>query len=557
MLEDFFLELSLILIVATIISVIFVKLKQPTLVAFIFSGILLGSSFMNVITYQDLLIIFSELGIAFLLFLVGINLDTRIFRDLGKISIVTGIGQIIFTTIIGIIIATTLGFGLVESLFIAIALTFSSTIIIVKLLSDKNEINSLHGRISIGFLIVQDFVAIFILAAIATISSSTENFYYIILNFGILLAIFIICLKFLSKKIFELFSKNQELIFLGAIGWCFAFVSLAVLLGFSKEIGAFLAGMAIASLPFTHEISAKLKYLRDFFIVLFFIVLGSNLVFSSSDIVILPAIIFSVFVLVGNPIIVFLIMTFLGYKSRTSFFSGLTVAQISEFSLIIMLLAQTKGFVSSSTVAIITLVAVITITVSTYFIVYNSRLYLLLCKFIPVLKNKKFYEKSFDKMGKKKYDLVIIGFSENTRRIIAAKLIQKKNTLIIDFDPRALKNASKQKFNTIYGDISDIETINLVIDVKPKVIVSNITDLPTNLVLAKKILGVKPKIATIIFAKDVHDAKKLYKHGVNYVIVSNILVAGNVSSIITDTLAKKSFELEWIHDILLNYDDTD
>ena len=153
MIELFFLELAAVILLATLLGVLFRKLKQPVLLAFIFAGIILGSSFLNVITYKELMNVFSELGVAFLLFLVGINLDLRIFKEIGKTSIITGIGQIVFTTVCGFLIASFLGFGLVEALYIAIALTFSSTIIIVKLLSDKKELNSLYGKISIGFYI--------------------------------------------------------------------------------------------------------------------------------------------------------------------------------------------------------------------------------------------------------------------------------------------------------------------------------------------------------------------------------------------------------------------
>ena len=174
MLEAFFLELAAVIVVATLLGFVFQKLKQPILLAFIFAGIILGSSFLGVITYTELLDVFSELGVAFLLFLVGVNLDLRIFKEIGKTSIITGIGQIVFTTVIGFTIASFLGFELLESLYIAIALTFSSTIIIVKLLSDKKELNSLYGKISIGFLLVQDFVAIIALVLISSFSFSTD-----------------------------------------------------------------------------------------------------------------------------------------------------------------------------------------------------------------------------------------------------------------------------------------------------------------------------------------------------------------------------------------------
>ena len=270
MLDDFFLELAIVIVVATIF--VFRKLKQPILLAFIFAGILLGSSVLGVITYTDLLNVFSELGVAFLLFLVGMNLDLRVFKEIGKTSVITGIGQIIFTTVIGFAIASFLGFEFLESLYIAIALTFSSTIIIVKLLSDKKELNSLYGKISIGFLIVQDFVAIVVLVLISSFSFSTDITSQIstfVINLVLLFSLFFIASKFLVKKIFDALSENQELLFLGSVSWAFAFSAVAIYLGFSKEIGAFLAGISIASLPYAYQIVGKLKYLRDFFIVLF------------------------------------------------------------------------------------------------------------------------------------------------------------------------------------------------------------------------------------------------------------------------------------------------
>ena len=315
MIQDFFLELAAVIVLATVLGFLFRKFKQPILLAFIFAGIILGSSFLNIITYKELLDVFSELGVAFLLFLVGMNLDLRILKEIGKTSIITGIGQIVFTTLVGFGIASFLGFSFLESLYIAVALTFSSTIIIVKLLSDKKELNSLYGKISIGFLLVQDFVAIIALVLISSFSFSTDltsQLYQFVFGLVVLFLLFFLASKFFVRKIFDAFSQNQELLFLGAISWCFAFSAIAIFLGFSKEIGAFLAGVSIASLPYTYNILGKLKYLRDFFIVLFFVVLGSSLVFTASNIIFLPAIIFSVFVLVGNPIIVFILMAKLG-----------------------------------------------------------------------------------------------------------------------------------------------------------------------------------------------------------------------------------------------------
>ena len=555
MLDDFFLELAIVIVVATIIGFVFRKLKQPILLAFIFAGILLGSSFLGVITYTDLLNVFSELGVAFLLFLVGMNLDLRVFKEIGKTSVITGIGQIIFTTVIGFAIASFLGFEFLESLYIAIALTFSSTIIIVKLLSDKKELNSLYGKISIGFLIVQDFVAIVVLVLISSFSFSTDITSQIstfVINLVLLFSLFFIASKFLVKKIFDALSENQELLFLGSVSWAFAFSAVAIYLGFSKEIGAFLAGISIASLPYAYQIVGKLKYLRDFFIVLFFVVLGSNLVFVSSENILIPAIIFSIFVLIGNPIIVFILMAKLGYKGRTSFLSSLTVAQISEFSLILIFLGEKVGHVSREVVSLITLVAVATISASTYLIIYNNKLYDLMVKFLPVLKSKRFFEDSLHMAEDKEYPLVCIGFGRTGKRIFLNGNTNE-NVLIVDFDPRALKEAGKQRFHTLYGDISDLETIDFIMNVKPKVVISTIMSIDSNSILAKKLLQENSDTKLIVLARDVTNARKLYSAGIEFVLVPSIITADKVKIILQDIEAGRNFELNWLKNTEFKY----
>lgn len=536
------------LVAATLLGFLFRKLKQPILLAFIFVGIILGSSFLDLISYKELLGVFSDLGVAFLLFLVGINLDLRIFKDIGKTSIVTGLGQILFTTLGGFAIASFLGFGLLEALYIAVALTFSSTIIIVKLLSDKKEINSLYGKISIGFLLVQDFVAIVVLVLISSFSFSSDlssQIFQFVFSLIVFFLLFFIAAKFLVRKIFDSLSDNQELLFLGAISWCFIFASLAIFLGFSKEIGAFLAGVSIASLPYTYEVLGKLKYLRDFFIVLFFVVLGSNLVFAASDIILVPAVILSAFVLIGNPIVVFVLMAKLGYKGRTSFFSSLTVAQISEFSLIIIFLGQKVGHVSNEIVSIITLVAVATISVSTYFIIYSNRLYDLISGFLPFLKSKRFFENSLHMTEDKIYSFVCLGFGDTGKRVFSDGTINKKDVLIVDFDPRALKEAGKLNFQILYGDVSDLETIDFVLKTKPKIVVSTIMNVDSNIVLAKKLQKKDAGASLIVLSHTVQDAQKLCAEGIEFVLVPSIVTADKVKTILKDIKEDRNFELSW------------
>jgi Kef-type K+ transport system membrane component KefB len=547
---EFFLELSTVIIAAVVLGIVFRKLRQPTILAFIVTGILLGSAFFDVISFKGVIQIFSDLGIAFLLFLVGINLDPKVLRDIGKTSIITGIGQISFTSAIGFVLATMLGFGVVESVYIAVALTFSSTIIIVKLLTDKNELNSLYAKISIGFLLVQDFVAILALIFISTFKPEVtlpEQLFSFVFSLAVLALVVWAFSKYLIKRLFDSLAKSQELLFLGGISWCFALASLSMLLGFSKEIGAFLAGISIASLPYSYEVFAKLRYLRDFFIVLFFVYLGSSLVFTSANIVLMPSLLLSVFVLVGNPLIVFVLMTLLGYKGRTSFLSGFTVAQISEFSLILVFLGEKVGHVSKEVTSMVTLVAVITISVSSYLILYNNRIYERMLRRIPILRRPRFLEDTLSNVEEKKYLFAFFGFGETGRRIFSSIKALKEDVLVIDYDPRVIKECIAKGFHCIYGDASDLETVAFVLKRKPHIVVSTVMSRETNERLVREFNRRKRGDQhLIVLAGTIGEAKQLYEKKAEFVLVPSQIAAEKIGVVINDLKSHRNFELDWI-----------
>src|SRR3989344_877751 len=409
---SFFAELGLIVLVATFFGLIFRYLKQPTILAYIFTGIVLGGSVLNVIHFNEFITVFSELGIAFLLFLVGLNLDLRVLREIGKPSIIVGAGQILFTSILGFIISNLLGFGFLEAVYIAIALSFSSTIIIVKLLGDRKELNSLYGKISIGVLLLQDFIAILVLLFISSLGEGTGISQividFIVKGFAFFAFSFFVA-RFLLTKMFDKSAESQELLFLAAISWCMLLTVFSKFLGLSFEIGAFVAGVSLASIPYSFEVSGKIKYLRDFFLVLFFVSLGSTIVVTSFNQVLVQALILSALVLIGNPLIVMVLMQFLGYRSKTSFLVGLTIAQISEFSLIVIAIGLKVGHISNEIVSVITLTAVITITISRYYIIYSQKIYSLFGGMLKKLQRSNLLDELPEKSTGLKINLVVVG----------------------------------------------------------------------------------------------------------------------------------------------------
>ena len=523
MVQELFVELTVIILLALVVSIIANVLKQPLIIAYIITGIFVTSFFFDFVTFGDITSIFSKIGIAFLLFLVGLNLNPKVIKEIGVVATITGLGQIIFTSIIGFFISMYLGFSTVESLYISVALTFSSTIIIMKLLSDKEDLDTLYGKISIGFLIVQDLVAIFILMFIPMLSNNLE---ISSLTFNILKGIFIIFLIWILSiyvlpRITKQIAKNQELLFLFSIGWCFLVSSIFFYFGFSIEIGALLAGIGLSMSPYRLEIAYKVKPLRDFFIIIFFIVLGSQMHLSSISPILLPAIIFSLFILIGNPLIVMVLMGMLGFTKRNSFFAGLTVAQISEFSLILIALGVSNGHLSQNILSLVTLVGLITITGSTYMIIYAEKIYPLISRYLSVFERKG--KLKDDYKLRKDYEAVLFGYNRIGFSILKAFDRMKIKYVVIDFDPEIVAELSKEGKNCIYGDADDIELFKELNINKLKMIISTIPNIETNSLIIQEIRKENPDSIIMVTSHSIEDSLKLYKTGADYVIMPHFL----------------------------------
>ncbi|MEQ8801296.1 MAG: cation:proton antiporter, partial [Haliea sp.] len=379
-----FYEWAALLALAAFVGFIGLQLRQPMVVSFIAVGVLAGPSALNIVSDHDNIELMAELGIAVLLFLVGLKLDLKLVRTLGVVALATGLGQVLFTSLFGFLLALALGMSVVVSLYVAVALTFSSTIIIVKLLSDKREVDSLHGRIAIGFLIVQDLVvvlAMMVLSSFGIGAAEGDNggalarVAGILVNGAAMLLLVLLFIRYLATPLVGRIAHSQELMVTFAIAWAALLAAAGHYLGFSKELGGLLAGISLASTPYREAIVARLGSLRDFLLLFFFIALGTQLDLSLLGAQISPALVFSVFVLVGNPLIVMVIMGLLGYRKRTGFLAGLTVAQISEFSLIFMAMGMTLGHVDAEALGLVTLVGLITIAMSVYMITWSHVLY--------------------------------------------------------------------------------------------------------------------------------------------------------------------------------------
>jgi len=517
-------ELAVVVLIAAALGILAKIFRQPIILAYLATGALIAYlGFLN-FESKETFQIFSDLGIMFLLFLVGLEINYTSLRLVGKVSVIVGLGQVILTTLFGFLIAHFLNFSLLHSLYIAVALTFSSTIIIVKLLSDKKDLNSLYGKISIGLLLVQDIVAILILLFLSGIQSS-QNIVWQDLFLSILKGVALFAaMIWLGRKvlpfIFDKIARSQELIFLISLMWVFAVAALVSKIGFSIEIAGLLAGLALANSSEHFQIASKIKPLRDFFILIFFVVLGSSIVFSDLSGITWPIIIFSLFVLIGNPIIVLILMGLMGYRKRTSFFAGVTVAQISEFSLILAALGLKLGHISESILALITAVGVITITLSSYLIVHNEKIFHHLSPLLSVFEKKNAKEKFLGKKDGKK-SIVLVG-CHRTGESIALSL-PKEKLLIVDFDPEIIERLKKKDFHCILGDSSDEEIFDQINSNGAKLVISTSPDLEDNLALIENLKTFSKKPPKLILRAETEaEAKILYAKGVNYVLLPHL-----------------------------------
>lgn len=530
---EIFIQISLILGLATVIAVIMQKLRLPLILGHILTGILVGPAFLNLIKSAETLEIFSHLGVTALLFIVGLSLSPRVIREVGKVSLITGIGQIVFTSLIGFFISRLLGYTIETSIFIAIALTFSSTIIVLKLLSDRHDLGKLYGKIAIGFLLVQDVAATIILIFVSSISegmSPTDTFITITSKTVIIFVLLAFMSMYILPWLTKMFAKSQEFLFLFAIGWGVGMAAVFHLIGLSIEIGALAAGATLAASPYHYEISSKMKMLRDFFIIMFFVLLGSQLTVGNINSLMSQSLFFSAFVLIGNPLIVMILMGLLGYTKKTSFYAGLTVAQISEFSFILILLAYNSNLVTHEVVSLITIIGIITITGSTLMIIYADHIYKLLEPILGIFELKNPIK---EKSQKPNYDAILFGCHRVGTDFLSTLKKLKRKFLVVDFDPSVINDLKSKHIPNRYGDAHDNEFLEEINIDKANTVIVTLPDFDTNLLILNKIRKTNPNSTVINIAHTIDQANLLYQLGSSYVILPHFL-GGNYAAMLLE-----------------------
>jgi Kef-type K+ transport system membrane component KefB len=535
-------ELAAILVIAGVIGVLALKLRQPLIISYIITGIVAGPAVLGWASGGSEIKLLSSIGIAVLLFVVGLKLDVGLIRSVGPVALATGLGQIVFTALFGFLLSLGLGFAPVKAIYIAVCLTFSSTIIIVKLLSDKREIDSLHGRIAVGFLVVQDIAVILAMILLTSFTAAgsggiaAQGIRLLLVGTAFVLGT-VATMRWVMPPLLGRLAQNQELLVLFAVAWAVGLAALADGVGFSKEVGAFLGGVSIASTAYREAIASRLTGLRDFLLLFFFIDLGSGLNLTAAGMQLWPAVVLSLFVLVGNPLIVVAIMGVMGYRRRTGFLAGLTVAQISEFSLILAALGLRLGQIGEKEVSLITLVGVITIALSTYMILGSDRLYAWLEGPLRVFQRATpFSELKGSISGPAKVDVVLLGLGRYGSAIVRQLRAHDLSILGIDFDPQALRLAAAQGLPVQYGDSEDPEfTASLPLS-SATVVVSTLPSLESNAAIRHGLESAGFRGQFIATAHDEAEVVKLESIGAQRTLLPFLDAAERAAELIVDDL---------------------
>jgi Kef-type K+ transport system membrane component KefB len=530
---NIFLQLAGLFGLTVSIAFIMRLLRQPLMIAYIISGMIAGPLFLNTLehggaTFDTL----AQFGVIFLLFLVGLSLNIAHIRHIGKVATITGLTQIVFTAGIGFFILKLLGFATTSAVYMGLALTFSSTIIIVKLLSDKKDSESVYGRHVLGLMVVQDIVAVLIMLFITTNAGDVplaEALGFIALKGFAIVGLILVLSTFVIPKILDHVASSSEFLFIFTIAWCFGIASLLYWAGFSLEIGAIIAGVTLGSSPYQSEISSRIKPLRDFFIVLFFIILGSEMGLANLSTILIPGFILSAFILIGNPFILYLSFRMLKFTRRNSFLAGVTSAQVSEFGFILLFTGMQFGYLQNGELQLFTIVALTTIFVSSYAITYNEQLYKLVRPLLDTFGLDKFRQK--EKL-EEEYDVWVIGYHRIGWKVCETLAKEKKSFAVIDYNPKAISKLKHRGIPAYFGDVADVEFLETLPLEEAKLVILTIPEADDQLTFIKnlRLRSDKPHIIANLYHNN--HLSELYQAGANYVMMPHLLGGQWISEVL-------------------------
>ena len=526
-----FVELAVIILIAAFFGFVAEKFRLPTLLGYIVAGVLVsfGLEIVGIDhSLNGVLKDWGSIGVVLLLFLVGMEMSAPRVKKVGKAAVLVGLGQILFTVLVGMVLTKLMGYGWFEGMYIATALAFSSTVVVVKLLSERGDLHSLHGRITVGFLLVQDLAAIVMLVLLSsTDKGGMDLLVGLEIVFKIVFAIGLVW--YLSTNLVPMIMSrlvmSSEILFLSSVAWSLGIAALMTWepIGFTPEAGGFLAGVTLANTLQHYEIFSRLRPMRDFFVMIFFVYLAIELMNGWTGVNIPEVLVFSIFVLIGNPLIVILLMKLLGYRARTGFMVSLAVAQISEFSLILMAMGVSLGHVNDNSLRVMALVGAITFAISSILITNSTKLWKIFGKYLKRLESKRMNKILGDEKSASNH-VVLIGCHRMGRMILTHLKTIGEKVVIIDYNPEVVEALAREGNDVVLADSEDFEVYDLVNMKNAKAVISTVPDRITSLGILEYMNANKSNQAVVILSASIHsEAQVLYEKGADYVNMSRMI----------------------------------
>jgi len=554
---EFLSAIALSIIVATPIALLAKALKQPLILAYIVAGIVIGPEIgFGWVKDKESINLISEIGLILLLFIIGLEIDLKKLTASGKSLLITGISQFLICLAIGIGFFLFLGFqfggGKFDALYLAVGMSLSSTMIVVKLLYDKFELTTYPGRLTLGILVFQDVWAILFLAIQPNLLSPKVLVIVEAFGKGISLVIFtMIASRYFLPRIFVFIAKIPELLLVTAVAWCFLISGIAGAVGLSREMGALIAGVSLSTFPYNVDVIAKVINIRDFFVTLFFVGLGLKIPMPTLSLL-GGATAAAAFLIATRFFSVFPVLYFLKNGLRASLIPSINLAQMSEFSLVIASLGLSLQHIDSKAVGIFTFIFVITSVLSTYMIQYNHDVQEVLAKILRWVGFKDFQDLTPIRTKKKKrHSIVFLGFFREASSILYELEGQLRGTrrdsflneiLVIDFNPQVLSELNQRSIKCLYGDVASLDTLQAADIEGAKVVISSIEDSvlrgTTNLKLLRMVKRLCPQAKIIVTSNFIQPALDLYQEGADFVFIPRLHSAHFIARIISDSLKK-------------------
>ena len=545
-------DFAIIIVVATVVGIIARQLGQPTIVAYIMTGVILGPVLFDIVTEDGLVEVMAELGLGFLLFLLGMKMRFEDIQEILRPITNIAIGQTVLQTALAFIVAWALGFSPTDVIVIALATVFGATPIIVKVLTDKDEITSLPGKIDVGVLIVQDIYLVVVLAlfgadSLANASEIAQTLAVIFVMMGFIAIFSLASSRYLLPQIFRRIADNKDVFLIVAISWAFLFIAIAEAFDLSVEVGAFLAGISLAQLPYSKELEDRITPLTDFFILVFFASIGLQIEGGATNLFAFwrEAIIASVVLMVGNFWIMFYLIDREGFSVETSFIGSINMVQVSEFSLVVGALAFSQDYIEADVLGYLTLMALMTMTVSTYIITYNHWLYERLEPWFSRFKSEEQKDHSL-----KEYTnhAVAIGYDEITEQALPLLDEHYDDVVVIDRKTSHIAELKNRgEYNHVFGDFRHSEVRKAANLKKAKFVLSSTVETNVNKALLNE---VDDDAIVFVEGQYIDEARELYEAGATYVIMNTYLASQRLGEYLelyfTDTSA---FESAIEHDL--------